>query len=557
LDSNRINDWKRAGLITEFDNSIQSYNAIDLGATNDGVFDNAWIVNDVIADLDSGSTLYFPAGFYFFKSSLKLKSNVSIAGDLGKTYFVFDSMATAHGMVLQGKWAAGTQEIAKNASSKQTFLIIAGANFKLGDILYVGDMDSFHVFSNWAVNSTGQFIEVKKVSNDTVYLNNELRRDYLLSRYASVRRANPIRNVSISNLILIRKDSTVAQTSNVQLDMAYNCELHCVESYTANFAHVAISNSLNVSINGCYFKDANGYGSGGRGYGVALQFASSECKLYNNVFEHLRHSILLQAGANGNFIGYNYSSNPYWTQTSLPSDAAGDIVLHGNYVYANLFEGNEVQNIVIDDSHGINGPNNVFLRNRAGGYGVFMNPQIATDSQLFIGNEITNTAFPKGLYSLAGKGHFEFGNNVAGNCLPTNTQNVSLNSLYFNEIPAEYKSLNVWPLIGYPTVYASTLNLAHTRDLQAVKTNCGELPGSVFEFEVEQIQMLFPNPAKSFFSVKKGALVSEIIIVNTVGEEVACFQSAAEHYSIALPAGIYWVKIFQGNTTSAHKLVVI
>ena len=100
----------------------------------------------------------------------------------------------------------------------------------------------------------------------------------------------------------------------------------------ANFAHVEVSNSIGINVENSYFKDAFAYGSGGAGYGVALQYSSGDCYVHANVFEHLRHSILLQAGANGNVIGYNYSISPYWTGTSLPTNAAGDLVLHGNYV---------------------------------------------------------------------------------------------------------------------------------------------------------------------------------------------------------------------------------
>ena len=64
--------------------------------------------------------------------------------------------------------------------------------------------------------------------------------------------------------------------------------------------------------------------------------------------------------------------DPFWTGTVLPSDAAGDLVLHGNYPYANLFEGNILQNLVVDDSHGLNGPYNTFFRNRADNYGIVM-----------------------------------------------------------------------------------------------------------------------------------------------------------------------------------------
>jgi len=89
--------------------------------------------------------------------------------------------------------------------------------------------------------------------------------------------------------------------------------------------------------------------------------------------------VLLQSGANGNVISYNYSLNPNQSD-SPPANGAGDLVLHGNYPFANLFEGNICQNVMIDASHGINGPYNTFFRNRVQLYGIIMSPSPATDS---------------------------------------------------------------------------------------------------------------------------------------------------------------------------------
>ena len=98
--------------------------------------------------------------------------------------------------------------------------------------------------------------------------------------------------------------------------------------------------------------------------------------------------MLLQAGTNGNIYSYNYSLQQ--KRTEIPSDAAGDIVLHGNYPYANLFEGNIAQNVGGDASHGRNGPANVFFRNRAMHYGIAFTSG-SGDSSIVMYNEVTAT----------------------------------------------------------------------------------------------------------------------------------------------------------------------
>lgn len=556
LDSSRITNWQKAGLISEFDNSGHLYKALDLGANNDGYFDNTLIVNDIISNLDSASTIYFAEGFYRFTNTIRLKSGVTLMGELGKTYFLFDSMPNSDCIELKGNFTSQSTDLVENTNTKQRYIIAKNTKIAANDIVYIWDTDSALVTSSWARNATGQFVKVKEVSGDTMFLTSKLRRKYSIGLNAQVRKVNPIQNVSIQNISIVKNDSTTAQTTNIDIDKAFNCEVKCVESYSANFAHVAISNSLNVNVVDSYFKDGQGYGGGGRAYGVVLQFGTSECMVFNNAFEHLRHSMLLQAGANGNFVGYNYSVNPYWTETLLASDAAGDLVLHGNYVYANLLEGNVVQNIVIDDSHGKNGPNNVFFRNRAEGYGIFMNPQTPSDSQIYIGNEVTNTSFSKGLYALAGKGHLEYGNNVRGTCIPENTTVVKVNSLYFGQKPELFEAIQSWPIIGYPTSFKSKTNLANLRFYEGQKTACTPKTGSAYSSLLPSNILIYPTPTTGVFHLNGDIKVEDIELFDINGKRQIVRQLGVNEFAISLPSGVYYIRVYENGYWNTAKLMV-
>jgi hypothetical protein len=114
----------------------------------------------------------------------------------------------------------------------------------------------------------------------------------------------------------------------------------------------------------------------------------------------------------------------------------------------NLFEGNVVQNIVIDNSHFINGPFNTFFRNRAELYGIFMNTSPASNDQNFIGNQVTNDSSPfLGQYSLQGTGHFTHGNQIKGTIQPPGTGEPTEASLFNYEFPSFYTSLSSVPPI--------------------------------------------------------------------------------------------------------------
>jgi len=99
--------------------------------------------------------------------------------------------------------------------------------------------------------------------------------------------------------------------------------------------------------------------SPGRGYGIAVQ-RSSYCLFENNIGQKQRHSIILAHSAHSNVIAYNYTLE---NDDGEDAEYNQDICLHGNYPYANLFEGNIAWFIEADDHHGPNGPYNTFFRN--------------------------------------------------------------------------------------------------------------------------------------------------------------------------------------------------
>lgn len=217
--------------------------------------------------------------------------------------------------------------------------------------------------------------------------------------------------------------------------------------------------------------------------------------------------MLLQAGPNGNVFSYNFSTDPFWTSSSplIPSDAAGDMVLHGNYPYANLFEQNSGQNIVIDNSHGANGPFNTFFRNRASLFGIFFSDG-TSPSQNLVGNEIPNTGSPYSFvnYTIQGIDQFEYGNNNKGNITPSGTEILDDESYYYSETPS-FINNSEWAGIGTPNAMEENNIPAQNRyESNAIYDYpCNEEPPVL---SVRQNQStwvhLFPNPTKEVLYFK-------------------------------------------------------
>jgi hypothetical protein len=397
------------------------------------------------------------------------------------------------------------------------------------------------------------------VNDSILNLEYPLRLNVPLSLTPRIYPLQPRTGVGIECLKIVRNDATVNQSTNVTFRYAVNCWLIGVESEFTNFGHTEMTYSSNILIKGNYFHHAHAYGGGGQGYGTVIQYSSGQCLIENNVFEHLRHSVLLQAGSNGNVIAYNYSFDPYWSQ--FPNNSAGDMVLHGNYPYLNLFEGNIIQNIVVDNSHYKNGHFNTFFRNRAQLYGIVMSSGTNTDSTNFIGNEVTNTGFLLGNYALAGLGNFTYGNNIKGTITPSGTNSIPEISMYRNQHPGYWMNTISWPSIGSPAPYNQLPIPAFERWQDQLATSCftNEIydPGNVSVVNIlDDSLFIYPNPSSDFIHVTdKTALITALYDLH--GKKLVDFNVASSDINITqLQHGVYIVSIqLQSGETRMMKVI--
>ena len=303
------------------------------------------------------------------------------------------------------------------------------------------------------------------------------------------------------------------------------------------------------------------------GYGVALSKHTSECLITNNIFRYLRHAMMIKTGSNGNIFSYNYSIEPHRSEP-IP-DASGDISFHGHYAFSNLWEGNIVQNIIIDHYWGPSGPFNTLFRNRAELYGIIMTTSdlIETNSQNFVGNEVTNTEFLHGMYSLSGTNNFEFGNNILGEIIPTGTNNLPDQSYYLSNKPNFWIESLEWPSVGIPIeLGAGTIPAEIRFNTGDVFTVCPDSSISSVNNQLHELVEIniWPNPAVSainisFSYVKSSSLIQ---IINLVGDIVLEKKIQNNHENIiAIPVknlmnGYYIVVIENVYFIKTEKLII-
>jgi hypothetical protein len=566
----RLTDWTNPGSTSAF-TATQSVNLISFGADTTGVLPVDAVLQQAIIALNGPGEIFFPKGLYLFNQSIILPDSIILLGEtdtVTKKPLAKLSLApgNTHGIIISGsELNSGVIINYPLYQGEQKIYIDSAGAFTAGDFIKLKAIDdSLLVNNSWAYHSTGQIFEITSIDGDTLYLNKPLRRSYT-DYFPQIVKVNPSRQVHIKCLIIERIDVTADQTSNIFINKAVDCSVYGIESYFCNYAHIDIFSSTRVTVGNSFFKDGHSYGSGGKAYGVMLEFSSGDCYIFQNNFEHLRHSIIFQAGANGNVVAYNYSKDPYWTGTLLPANSAGDLVFHGNYPYMNLLEGNVVQNIVIDNSHGINGPNNLFFRNRAELYGIFMNTSPASDKQTFIGNQVINASSPLyGQYALQGSNHFEYGNMIKGNVVPAGTSEPVDTTLFNYDFNTFYQTISSVPPIRNNNWLTTTPLIAAQYQSQnlGITAACMEIiftgtnVNSLNNFANNII--IFPNPFTDFITIRNNSTDKDlnIILYNTKGlivkKELLNYPDNFLDFKELLP-GMYLLKI-NGQTYRIVKL---
>ncbi|MDR0711270.1 MAG: hypothetical protein LBF67_02840 [Prevotellaceae bacterium] len=477
-------DWSFAGYSGELPEpaDILTPSGLDkIGAT-----DMSSIVNAAIATQSgksNGGVVYLPEGAYLFRQSISMKSNVVLRGaGADKTRLNFDLSGSNDPIIIKGSLPGSSnpeQPLGLSAARGSSAITLKNnplPNVANGKMAMLYRQPGLHAYpgDSWAkTGSCMQMLHVAQVSGKQVTFAERLRSDFKVADSAGIRIVSAIHDVGLENFLLtcLNKQysgENAPANNNIAIDYADNCWITGVESAYSNSAHVNVRRSSNIQISGCYFHHAHGWGSGGSGYGVCLTGGAGQTLVANCIFDSLRHAMLAQGFANGNVFAYNYSART--NRTESPHDAAGDIILHGNYAHSNLYQYNVGNTLSIDNPHGANGPRNVFLRNRLTRYGIYIlaqrnnasaNQQLAAgiqnDSTALIANEAThalkyvNSTYSYGDYRIftESRGNIEIGNRQQGNPAGGNTPDAdSYLSFYNSSKPLFWDIDDHWFALG-------------------------------------------------------------------------------------------------------------
>lgn len=572
IPQSRISNWESAGYSSNLSSPAIILDVTQFGATGNGTTDDAAAIRLAIDSLHGKrGVVYFPPGNFLLNSGLDLPDSVIIRGATSdSTHLIFNfNGAVGNAINISGSQSGVFTSVISGAERNSSKIVVSDpSSFTEGDYAELiennGSWDTQPVF--WADNSVGQILHITKISSDTLFFDSPLRINYDSNLNVRVQKIIPATEVGIECLRISREDNVTSGVCiNIFLNYAANCRIQGVESSLSIGSHIEADASTNITISGCYIHHSFLYdGVSTHGYGITLFAHSGQCLIENNILKHLRHSFSLQTGANGNVIAYNYSTDP--NRSESPANASADISLHGHFPYSNLFESNIVQNIQIDQTHGPNGPFNTFFRNRVELYGIIISSgSVQNDSMNFVGNEVPNTGFLMGNYSLAGTGHFEFGNGIRGTLTPPGTSPLSDSSYYLHGPPSFWTS-NTFPSVGIPNIIGSGSIPAKDRFISGVNlTSCN----TYFNTGIELIDYpgfeIFPNPSSGEIKLYQQYPQNdfEIILKDFNGKNILRkkYLGSDSNQIINIPesssGGIYLLEIISNGKRSFKKIVLI
>lgn len=449
-------NWSASGIALVPPPALGWVNVLDYGAPNDGSSNCHEAITASIAALNGqAGVVYFPEGDYLLQNTVNLPSGVILRGESAEESRILLDMASSgtHGFTASGGAASSFISLLNAPQKGDTQLQVTNtSSYNVGDYLeLLEDNDPVWDTSpiSWAANSKGQIVRIAAIEGNNLQLEQAIRINYSLPFNPRVRVLTPAQHIGIECLYLERlADVSTGSGYNIRFTHVANSWVSGIHSNKSVGPHIGLSACTNIEIKNNYLHHAFTYdGSGARGYGVMLFHHTGECLVSNNIFEHLRHSMSLKQGANGNVVSYNYSFDGY--RSEFPNGFAADISMHGHYAFANLLEGNTVGLLWIDDYWGPSGPFNTYFRNHLTGFGLFTSSPLS-NQQHFVGNDISNPQLLEGLYVIVGDNHIEYGNNHKGTIKPSGTEVLNEASYYLSEAPNFWNSTIAWPNIGYP-----------------------------------------------------------------------------------------------------------
>ena len=366
-------DWSSAGCPDDKIKITGSVNIKDFGAMGDGKTDDSSAFTNAIINSPLYSEILIPEGVYLIKTPIRIFKSIILKGEgPHKTKLVFDfkGAPSYDAITIGNDFSSSFIEVisaftkdSKILEVKDTSLFTSGC---FAEIEQDNDPEKMYTQTewnqSWAQNVVGQIFQIVSVDGNKITIDEPLHINFEKKLNPRIKILQLTKGAGIEDLSIKRIDK--GDGNIITIKNSAFCRIKNIESEYVYRSHISIERSYKCSVLNSYFHHAYDYGGGGHGYGVEIKHHSCNNLVEKNKFYHLRHSMMVHLGANGNVFGYNESKMPFATSDHTPGTVICDISIHGHYPFMNLFEGNKVAKIEFSDWWGPCGPGNTLFKNK-------------------------------------------------------------------------------------------------------------------------------------------------------------------------------------------------
>ena len=323
-------------------------------------------INSALASCPSGETVYLTAGTYSITGTVTIPSNVTLRG-AGADLTILTAKGTGGGSVISmgsGAVAFKPYRITDGAAAGSTGIEVRNVSgIRVGMYLVITELnDPIYVTSagsggncNWCDGdwtgggslARGQIVAVTGMSGGAISITPGLYRAYTNMPIAVPFEMSASYS-GVEDLQIYANNS--GYSSNVSMSKCAYCWVKGVESNYADGDHVEAYWGFHDEIRDSYFSNAFLHSPGAHDSDIQIAFKTSASLVENNIIERTHESIMLEWGAAGNVIAYNYTMGEF--DSGAPNLDIGGIDFHGAHPQFNLIEGNVVTQITADSVWG-------------------------------------------------------------------------------------------------------------------------------------------------------------------------------------------------------------
>ena len=319
-------------------------------------------INSALATCPSDESVYLLPGTYLIDGTIHVPSDVTLRG-AGADRTILNALGRGGGDVISlGSGGVPYRPLritAGNGAGSTSISVSEPAAVRVGMYLAVAEVNDEKQVSSqgsgghcnwcdggWTKNGSlarGQIVEVTVVQGKSISIS-----PALYTTYSNYPVAIPFevsaRRAGVENLQVYANNTGYAASFGMSA-CAY-CWIKGVESNYADGDQVEIYWGYHDEVRDSYFSNAFLHQPGIYDSDIQVADKTSASLVENNIVERTHTAIMLEWGAAGNVVSYNYTTGEF--DSSATNLDIGGIVFHGAHPQFNLLEGNVVTVIAED-----------------------------------------------------------------------------------------------------------------------------------------------------------------------------------------------------------------